>query len=130
MKDLPHKRKLREFGLLFGLAFPILIGFLIPYIAGHSFKVWTLFIGIPSLILATIQPKLLFWPYKFWMALGHILGFINSRFILGLIFLLVLQPIALIMKIFGYDPLRKKRKNKNTYREVRLNSIINMEKIF
>ena len=64
------------------------------------------------------------------MALGHILGWVNSRVILGLVFLFVLQPIALIMNIFEYDPLRKKRKNKNTYREVRLNSMIDMEKIF
>lgn len=130
MIDLPNKRKLRDFGFLLGLGFPFIIGFLIPLLTGHSFRVWTVYIGGPSLFLGIIKPKLLFWPYKFWMGLGHFLGAINSKIILGLVFLLVLQPIALIMKIIGYDPLRKKRKNKKTYREVKINSIINMDKIF
>ena len=43
-------------------------------------------------------------------ALGNILSWINSRLILGIVFA-ILQPIALIMKIFGYDPLRKKQRN-------------------
>ena len=130
MNDLLNKRILRDFGLLLGLGFPFIIGFLIPVITGHSFRVWTLYIGAPLLLLGIIKPKLLLRPYKFWMGLGYLLGTVNSKIILGLVFLLVLQPIALIMKIIGYDPLRKKRKNKNTYREVKLNSIIDMNKIF
>ena len=130
MNYLPNKKKLRDFGFLLGFGLPIIVGFLIPLITGHSFRIWTIYIGLPSLVLGIIKPKMLFWPYKFWMALGHVLGWFNSRIILGLVFLLVLQPIALLMNISGYDPLRKKRKNKDTYREVRINSIVNMKKIF
>ena len=51
------------------------------------------------------------------MSLGNILGLINSRLILGIVFFLILQPIALFMRIIGYDPLRKKRLLKKSYRE-------------
>ena len=51
------------------------------------------------------------------MALGHFLGWINSQIILGLVFIFVLQPIAYIMRLTGYDPLRTKRKGEKTYRE-------------
>ena len=70
-----------------------------------------------ALILGLIKPSLLFYPYKVWMKLGHILGWVNSRIILGLVFVIVLQPISLIMKIFNYDPLRKKKNNQKSYRE-------------
>jgi len=79
------KKQLREFGLLIGFGFPILIGWILPLIGGHLFRTWTLWIGIPSLILGILNPRILSYPYKVWMKLGHALGWINSRIILGLI---------------------------------------------
>ena len=130
MQSSPSKKQLREFGFLIGLVFPILIGWVLPLIFGHLFRAWTLWIGIPSLILAIIKPSLLFYPYKAWMALGLILGWINSRIILGLVFILVLQPISLIMRIFGYDPLRQKKSNGTTYRECKEGKKIDLTRIF
>ena len=42
------------------------------------------------------------------MKIGLALGWINIV-ILGIIFLFVLEPISLFMKLMGYDPLRIKR---------------------
>ena len=64
------------------------------------------------------------------MALGHFLGWINSHIILGLVFILVLQPIAYIMRLTGYDPLRIKQKGKKTYREIRKDNNIDLNRIF
>ena len=117
MKEIIPKKQLREFGLLIGLGFPILIGWLLPSLFGHQFRTWTLWIGVPGLLIGLTAPHLLYYPYKGWMALGHFLGWINSHIILGLVFILVLQPIAYIMRLAGYDPLRTKRKGEKTYRE-------------
>ena len=59
------------------------------------------------------------------MVLGHILGWINSRILLGLVFILILIPIALIMKVLGYDPLRQNFKKKFliSYRELKSNKV-------
>lgn len=130
MNNTITKRQLREFGFLLGFGFPIFIGLIIPTITGHSFREWTLWIGIIFLVLGIFNPKLLFYPYKAWMKLGHLLGWVNSRIILGLIFLIVLQPISLIMKFFNYDPLRKNKLDKVSYRENIKNKQIDFDRIF
>ena len=94
MKEDISNKHLKDFGILIGFGFPIFIGWLIPLISGHFFKIWTLYISLPVLILAFLKPSLLFFPYKAWMQLGYLLGWINSRIILGIIFLVVVQPIA------------------------------------
>ena len=130
MKVSIAKKNLREFGFLIGFGFPILIGWIIPAVGGHAFRGWTLWIAIPFLITGILKPRLLFYPYKGWMALGLALGWINSRIILGLVFLLVLQPIALIMKIVGYDPLKIKKINLKSYRENKSNHKIDLTRVF
>ena len=130
MKNHIPKKTLREFGFLVGFIFPFLIGWILPLIGGHSFRTWTLFISVPSIILAFTKPILLLYPYRAWMKLGHILGWVNSRIILGLVFFIVLQPIALIMRILGHDPLRTKKLSQKSYREIKTNHKINLKKIF
>tara|TARA_Y100001968_G_C19064310_1_gene575266 strand:- start:17 stop:409 length:393 start_codon:yes stop_codon:yes gene_type:complete len=124
------KKQLRDFGLLIGFGFPLIIGWLIPSITGHAFREWTAWISIPTLVLAIISPKILQKPYQAWMQLGQLLGYVNSRIILGLVFIIVLLPIAFAMRIFGYDPLRKKRKGETTYRENREDLKIDLTRIF
>ncbi len=61
------------------------------------------------------------------MALGHALGWVNSHLILGLVYVVVLQPIALVMRLLGHDPLRRRwDPNATTYREVREPKPINL----
>ena len=123
MKSSISKKQLRQFGFVIGFGFPIIIGFFIPMISGHAFKTWTIWLGIPFLLAGKICPNLLFYPFKLWMRIGLILGWINSRIILSVVFIVVLQPISLIMKIFGYDPLRQKKINQKSYREINEKSI-------
>ena len=130
MKQTISKKQLREFGLLIGFGFPLMIGWLLPIISGHGFRPWTLWIGIPGLIIGLTAPRLLKYPYKAWMALGHALGWVNSRLILGLVFFIVLQPIAYIMRLTGYDPLRKRKKNSLSYRESRQGHHTDLTRIF
>ena len=130
LKDTISKKQLREFGLLIGFGFPILIGWLLPSLFGHQFRTWTLWIGLPGLLIGLTAPRLLHYPYKGWIALGYALGWINSQIILGLVFILVLQPIAYIMRLTGYDPLRRRRKGEITYREDRKDHITDLTRIF
>ena len=131
MKSSTSKKKLKEFGILFGFGLPILFGLLMPIIWGHSFRLWTLWFGIPVLIISFIRPYLLLYPYRFWMFLGHILGWINSKLILGFVYLTILIPIAFFMKLFGYDPLKtRKNKKKVSYRVINKDRIIDLERVF
>ena len=130
MTEIISKKQLREFGFLIGFLLPFLIGWLLPAIGGHEFREWTIWVGIVSISLAMTYPRLLYYPYKAWMILGHALGWVNSRVILGLVFITVLLPIAFSMRIFGYDPLRRQRKGELTYREIRKDSQIDYTRIF
>ena len=131
MTDSPTKKQLKEFGYLIGFGFPILLGWLIPTLFGHGFRAWTLWVGIPALILGFVAPALLRQPYRAWMALGHALGWVNSHVILGLVFIVVLQPIALLMRLSGRDPLRRKKHHESkSYREERDSLAVDFTRIF
>ena len=130
MKEIISKKQLRDFGLLIGFGFPLLIGWLIPALTSHGFRAWTLWVGFLGLLIGLSSPRLLYYPYKFWMKLGHILGWVNSRIILGLVYMIVLLPIAFLMRLIGYDPLRTKRKGVKTYREKRQNYYTDLTRIF
>lgn len=44
--------------------------------------------------------------YAAWVAFGKGIGWVVSHVIMTLIYFAVLTPIALIMRLFGHDPLR------------------------
>ena len=130
MTNRISKKQLRDFGYLIGFGLPLIIGWLIPSITGHAFRAWTLWISIPTLVIGIISPRFLKKPYQAWMQLGHLLGYVNSRIILGLVFIAVLQPIAFVMRAFGYDPLRSKKFNLLSFKESKKGSKVDLTRIF
>ena len=132
MQKKPSKKELREFGILIAILFPIFIGWLIPLFYSHPFKIWTIYVSLPSILIGITSPKTLYYPYKGWMMIGNFLGYINSHLILGIVFIFVLTPISIIMNFFNHDPLRKRKSKKlnKSYRENKKGHIINLNKIF
>ena len=130
MKVKTSDKQLRDFGKIVGLGLPIFVGFIIPFLTGHSFAIWTILVGLIIFTVGIIKPSLLFFPYKYWMLIGNLLGWINSRLILGLVFILVLQPISIFMKIFKYDPLKLKKSNAKSYKVNINNKKIDFTKTF
>ena len=124
------KKELREFALIIGFFFPLLIGWVLPYLYGHGFRVWTIFFSLPFLILGVTYPRSLYHPYTAWMKFGKFAGFINSYLILGIIYILIVLPISLVLKILKYDPLNLMENNKNSYKLKRVNSKIDLNKNF
>ena len=124
------KKQLREFSYLFGFGIPLIFGYLLPLIFGHGTRPFTLLIGLPVLLIGIVSPKKLNFLYKTWMFIGHTLGWVNSKIILSLVFIIVLQPISIIMKCTGYDPLRIKKKNVESYKLSRKNYIVDLNRIF
>lgn len=120
----------REFGILIGILFPLIVGLIIPKLFGHDFRNWTFYVGSILVIFGIIKPKALKYPYKIWIGLGNILGYINSQIILGTIFFFILFPISILIKLIGYDPLKLKKNNKISYRVIRKDDKIELKKIF
>lgn len=102
---------LRHFGLLtgglivalFGLVFPWLLGKAIPAI-----PLWPWLVGGLLATWALIAPERLGPVYHGWMRLALWLSRITTPLILGVVFFLVIVPVALVMKAIGYDPMARR----------------------
>lgn len=100
-------KQLRQFGWMVGVVL-ISIGFWQLYRQIHSTArvvLWSL--GGCLLVSGLFLPKILSPIYKLWMGLAGILGWVNTRILLGLIFYLVFTPIGLIMRILRRDVLKR-----------------------
>ncbi len=110
-------KELRHFGWLVGAVLGILFGVIFPWFFGRALPRWPWFIATPLLLLGTLAPALLRGPYRAWMFLGNILNWINTRIILTLLFFLVFAPLGFLARLFGWDPMRRKRdSHQSSYR--------------
>lgn len=103
-----------------GAILACLFGLFFPWLFERSYPAWPWFVAAILWSWALLLPTTLAPVYRFWMALGHGLGWVNTRIILGIMFYLIVLPTGLIMRILGKDPLmRKFDKTGKTYRIVR-----------
>ena len=103
----------RSFGIVFFIVFIIIS--LYPLIDGENIRVWSLIISIIFLVLGLLNSKLLNPLNKIWFKFGLLLGKIISPIVMGIIFFLVVTPIALFMRLIKKDLLNLKFNKKNTY---------------
>lgn len=107
----------RQFGFLFTFVFALVAFWPLWPVPVPNFY-WLTGAGI-WLVTALVYPRALAPLYKGWMALGHVLGWINARIILGFVFFVVVMPIGLVMRLFGKDFLRMRRNRSGSYWIVR-----------
>ncbi len=100
----------KSFGISVGIVLLLIAGFLVwrerlatAQIMGG--------IGAVLLVLGLVQPRLLKWPSAVWWRFAMILGYVNARIILTVIFTIVFSPLGLLWRIIGNDPLARKRRN-------------------
>ena len=103
----------RSFGIVFFVVFVIIS--LYPIINNESIRLWSLIISLIFLILGIINSSLLSPLNKLWFKFGIFLGKIISPIIMGIIFFIVVTPIAILMKVFNKDLLNLKFNNDKTY---------------
>lgn len=93
------KKDLRNFGILIGGVF-FLIGVLLLWKHGDAYP-YFLVLGILLVGLGFTIPAILRYPYMTWMIFSVLLGWVMTKIILGLLFFLVITPIALISRFLG-----------------------------
>lgn len=96
----------RSFGGVFTVVF-LIIGFW-PMVSGGTPRSWALAIAGVFLALAIIRPSVLAPLNRLWMKFGLLLHKITNPIIMGLVFFLAVTPTAMVMKVLGKDPLRRK----------------------
>jgi hypothetical protein len=103
----------RSFGIVFFIVF-ILIAFY-PLINQEEIRIWSVLISLLFLILGIINSKILTPLNKVWFKFGILLGKIISPIVMGLIFFLVVTPIAFLMRMLNKDLLNFKFSKNNSY---------------
>ena len=66
-------------------------------------------IGAVLVICGSLKPSLLKYPSDAWWKFAMILGWINARVLLTLLFVVLLTPLGLLWKALGRDPLARRR---------------------
>ena len=102
-KTTGTRKEVRKFGILFtGVCIIVALYLLyrgrpiwIWFVGGALFFLLSGFLGYPIL-----RPL-----YLGWMKFAAILGWINTRLLLGVFFYLILTPIGIVMRLFGKDLL-------------------------
>ena len=91
----------------------IVVGFLALFLLFHSrvFLYVAVIIGIGSLFF----PFFGNWTVFLWTKLATMLGWINSRILLSVIFFILLFPIALLYRLFNKNHLDLKNKKDSLY---------------
>ena len=109
---------LRKFGITTGAIIVVLFAFFLPWIFDvETMPMWPWIIAGVLWVPALILPSLLRPVYTTWMKIGHGIGWVNTRIILGVLFYVLVLPMGLIMRLFGNDPMaRKQDKAASSYR--------------
>tara|TARA_E500000178_G_scaffold346657_1_gene398638 strand:+ start:34 stop:417 length:384 start_codon:yes stop_codon:yes gene_type:complete len=127
MDDIIDKKSNKSFGLVFAVVFLIL---------SYFFKenpLWfygLLSISLVLVIISFFKSSILYLPNKYWLKFGYLLGSIISPIVMGIIYLGVVYPTNIILRLFKKDILDLKiDKNANSYWKTK-NKINSMDNQF
>jgi len=96
------------FGVLLFIFF-FLVGFY-PLKSGGVIKIWSVVFSLVFLTITIIRPKLFTFFNKLWIEFGMLLGKIISPIVMGIVFLFIITPTGIIVRILKKDIMGLKKK--------------------
>lgn len=100
---MKKKSSVKSFGVLFFIVF-LIIG-LWPLLSDKEIRIWSIVLSLLFLLLGLIKSKILIPLNSAWVKLGEILGKIIAPFVMLIVFLFVVTPMAFLVKLLGKDLL-------------------------
>lgn len=91
----------RAFGCIIAAAFAV-IG-LSPLWRGGDLRWWSLAVALIVLLVAIAMPRVLRPLNRGWLKIGQLLQRVTTPLIMGLMFFVVLTPLALLLRALGKD---------------------------
>lgn len=106
----PNKAELRTFAFILSAGVMILFGLLFPWIADRKISLysWPWGFALVFCLIGIIIPNTLKGLHKAWLKVGLLLGWINTKILLSIVFFALLLPVSLIFKIIRKDPMQRK----------------------
>jgi len=115
----PDRAALRRFGLVLGALVAGWFGLLMPLAFAWTYRRWPWLAGGGVAVLALAWPAALRPLQLLWHYLGLVLAWVNTRILLFLVYILVITPIGLVLRLAGKDPLnRRLDPSATTYRKL------------
>jgi hypothetical protein len=109
-------RDLRFFGLTVGAIFGM-IGMWPLLLRREDARWWAITLSGLLMVPALAFPKALRPAFRGWMAIGRILGWINTRLILGALFYTLFLLTGVMLRLLGKDPMHRRfEPDAKTYR--------------
>ncbi len=120
MKSKSDIKQLRNFGLMVGGIFAAM-GLWPVLFRSDDPRLWALVLAGLLVIPALVLPRSLGSIYRGWMAIGYVLGWINTRVILGAIFYGLFTPIGMVRRfLLAKDSMNRRfEPEADTYRVLR-----------
>ena len=126
----------KKFGLLFSIFFIIFFSFILPFLFNvilfknfdhflikllyisdltyiNKILLWPFFISFLIAIISKFTPKIIYPLYVVWMNFASILGWVNSRVILFLIYYFIFVPTGFVTKIIFMEDRFSFKRNEN-----------------
>jgi hypothetical protein len=101
----------RTFGFVFTGIFSIFTGYL-WYHHGKPLAIQAFFVlAVAFLVAALFMPIVLRPLNKAWYQLGLLMGRVVSPIVLGILFFILITPIAILMRMAGRDPLKLRKQD-------------------
>lgn len=112
--DKDNIPELRHFALTMSIAFPVIFMAILPWMFGFGVPIWPAFLSAVLMVMYMIVPKLLHYPQLAWAWISFVLGWINTRILLGIVFYILIFPVGFIARHAGklnYDAHRDPHNN-------------------
>jgi len=107
-KNRDEKKDIRNFGIALTVFLSIIGSYRFYHRGQLNDALWFYGIGGVSLFLSFFAPLVIKPLYRIMTIVGHKIGWVNQRLILGILFYLLFTPIAIVFKLIGKDPLERK----------------------
>ena len=112
MSSSPTERKqLVTFGVTMAIAFAIVAAIRVWRRGLDAFAITSFVIAALFALATLVAPAILAPIRHWWMRFAEVLGWINTRILLILIFYLVVTPLGLLMRLFRRPPLDMARRD-------------------
>ena len=114
----PDTVQLRKFGLIMAGMIALFFGFLLPWLRHFAPPLWIWGLAAAFAVAGLLLPRSLAPVHAGWMRVGAVLGWINSRIILGIVFYVIILPVGMLIRLGGRDPMaRRLDRGLPTYRK-------------
>jgi hypothetical protein len=102
------RKGLRDFALVTGAIVAALFGLFFPWLLDRGLPSWPWILAGVLALWGLVAPTTLKPVYRGWMRFGLLANRIMTPLVLGLIYFVVITPVAFIMRALGRDAMLRK----------------------